>query len=95
MSKKELNSFIYEDEYLRYESFLKGFSKEKFDEVAKDGEISSPNSLHTSELHATCICSSLEMSAETVRIPASPQKRKKGSRTKKIARSATIALVIV
>ena len=32
MSKKELNSFIYEDEYLRYESFLKGFSKEKFDE---------------------------------------------------------------
>ena len=32
MSKKELNSFIYEDEYLRYESFLKSFSKEKFDE---------------------------------------------------------------
>ena len=32
MSKKELNSFIYEDEYLRYESFLKDFSKEKFDE---------------------------------------------------------------
>ena len=32
MSKKELNSFIYEDEYLRYEPYLKGFSKEKFDE---------------------------------------------------------------
>ena len=32
MSKKELNSFNYEDEYLRYESYLKGFSKEKFDE---------------------------------------------------------------
>ena len=32
MSKKELNNFIYEDEYLRYESYLKGFSKEKFDE---------------------------------------------------------------
>ena len=32
MSKKELNNFIYEDDYLRYESYLKGFSKEKFDE---------------------------------------------------------------
>ena len=32
MSKKELNNFIYEDEYLRYESYLKGFSKEKFHE---------------------------------------------------------------
>ncbi len=32
MIKKELNNFIYEDEYLRYESYLKGFSNEKFDE---------------------------------------------------------------
>ena len=32
MSKKKLNNFIYEDDYLRYESYLKGFSKEKFDE---------------------------------------------------------------
>ena len=32
MSKKKLNNFIYDDEYLRYESYLKGFSKEKFDE---------------------------------------------------------------
>ena len=32
MSKKELNNFIYEDDYLRYQSYLKGFSKEKFDE---------------------------------------------------------------
>ena len=32
MSKKEFNNFIYEDDYLRYESYLKGFSKEKFDE---------------------------------------------------------------
>ena len=32
MSNKELNNFIYEDDYLRYESYLKGFSKEKFDE---------------------------------------------------------------
>ena len=32
MSKKELNNFIYEDDRLRYESYLKGFSKEKFDE---------------------------------------------------------------
>ena len=32
MRKKELNNFIYEDDYLRYQSYLKGFSKEKFDE---------------------------------------------------------------
>ena len=32
MSNKELNNFIYKDEYLSYESYLKGFSKEKFDE---------------------------------------------------------------
>ena len=32
MSKKEFNNFIYEDNYLRYESYLKGFLKEKFDE---------------------------------------------------------------
>ena len=32
MSSKELNNFIFEDEYLKYESYLKGFSKEKFDE---------------------------------------------------------------
>ena len=43
-------------------------------------------------LQKAWICSSREMSALTVRIPASPLKRKNGRRTKKIARSATIAL---
>jgi len=32
MSIKELNDFVYEDEYLRYESYLKEFTKEKFEE---------------------------------------------------------------
>ena len=40
-------------------------------------------------------CSSRLISAEQVLMPGSPTARKKGSRTKKIARSATIALVIV
>ena len=38
MSKKEVNNFIYEDEYLKYESYLKDFTEEKFqefDEIAK------------------------------------------------------------
>ena len=32
MSKKEANNFLYEDEYLKYESYLKDFTKEKFQE---------------------------------------------------------------
>ena len=32
MSNEDLNNFVYEDEYLRYESYLKDFSKDKFDE---------------------------------------------------------------
>ena len=32
MIKKEFNNFIYEDEYLRYKSYLKDFTKEKFEE---------------------------------------------------------------
>ena len=32
MSKKEVNNFLYEDEYLKYESYLKDFTKEKFQE---------------------------------------------------------------
>ncbi len=40
--------------------------------LSNEGDTSKPSSLQTIELHATWICSSLLMSAETVRIPASP-----------------------
>ena len=53
------------------------------------------SSVHTKLLVATCTCSSLEISADTVRNPASPQNLKNGSNTKKIALSATNALQIV
>ena len=32
MSKEEINNFVYEDEYLSYKSYLKDFTKEKFQE---------------------------------------------------------------
>ena len=38
MIKKELNNFIYEDEYLRYISHLKDFTKEKFEEFDAKAE---------------------------------------------------------
>ena len=63
--------------------------------LSKEGEGDKPNSRHTRELAPTWSCSSLEMSADTVRRAASPLNLKKGSRTKKMARSATRALVIV
>ena len=63
--------------------------------LSKEGEGERPNSAHTRELHPTWICSSLEISADTVRRAGQPLNLKKGSRTKKIARSATSALVMV
>ena len=63
--------------------------------LSREGEARKPNSRHTREFDPTWICSSLEMSALIVRRAASPLNLKKGSRTKKMARSATRALVIV
>ena len=63
--------------------------------LSKEADGLSPSSAQTRPLVATWICSSLLMSAETVRIPASPLKRRNGSSTKKIDLSATIALRIV
>ena len=54
-----------------------------------------PRSAHTRLLQATWICSSLEMSADTVLRAASPQNLLKGKITKNTARSATNAFNIV
>ena len=51
--------------------------------LSRLGEISKFSSLQTKLFAATWICSSREMSAETVRIPASPLARKNGSSTRK------------
>ena len=50
--------------------------------LSRLGEALSPSSAQTRLLVATCICSSRLMSAEVVRIAASPLNRKNGSRTK-------------
>ena len=63
--------------------------------LSKEGLGDNPSSRHTRLLLQTWICSSRLMSADIVRRAASPLNLKKGSRTKKMARSATKALTIV
>ena len=63
--------------------------------LSREGLGVRPSSAHTKLLVATCICSSLDISALTVLNPASPLNLKKGSITKKIALSITSAFNIV
>ena len=83
--------------YLSGEVF-RGFSTHAivaFRSLSKELLGTRPSSRHTRLFVATWICSSLEISADTVLRAASPRKRNIGSRTKNIARSATSAFVIV